>query len=113
MTDSDYTFPYEKELAAADPRLQEAQASWLSAIDEVRHLDRKTHHIVRLVCLAAARNLAGVERHARLAHESGATWEELVAAMSLTQPSFGLLPFVEALPAARRGFDAAPATESD
>jgi len=59
------------------------------------------------------RNGPGVERHARFAAEVGATWEEIAGTVILTQPGFGLLPAVEAMPHARRGFERAEATESD
>jgi hypothetical protein len=42
-----------------------------------------------------------------LAAEVGATWEEIATAVLLTEPAFGLLRAVEALPAARRGFKTA------
>jgi hypothetical protein len=48
-----------------------------------------------------------------LAKEVGATWEELVGSIMLTLPGFGLLPAVQALPYARRGFDSAPESETD
>ena len=49
-------------------------------------------------------NPPGVERHAMLAAEVGATWEEIAGAILLTQPSFGLVPALEAFPHARRGW---------
>jgi alkylhydroperoxidase/carboxymuconolactone decarboxylase family protein YurZ len=42
-----------------------------------------------------------------LAAEVGATWDEIASAIVLTEPAFGLLPAVEAMPSARRGFKAA------
>ena len=59
------------------------------------------------------RNPEGVERHAMLAAEVGATWDEVLGSVLLTTPGFGVLPAVEALQHARRGFDAAPAPEDD
>jgi len=44
-------------------------------------------------------------RHAMLAAEVGATWDEVAGAIVLTQPAFGLLSAVEALPYARRGWE--------
>ena len=49
---------------------------------------------------------AGIERHARLAAEVGATWDEIAGAILLTEPAFGILAAYEALPAARRGWRA-------
>jgi AhpD family alkylhydroperoxidase len=103
----EWTFPYEPALHEVAPALHAAQSAWLAAIDSLPQLDRKTHELIRLVCTAIRENDDGVERHARLATEAGATWDELVAALMLTQPAFGLLPAVEALEPARRGHEAA------
>ncbi len=59
------------------------------------------------------RNPAGVTRHAQLAREVGATWEEILGSIMLTVPGFGLLPAVEAIPHARRGFERAREAEAD
>ena len=47
------------------------------------------------------RNPEGVRRHAQLAREVGATWEEILGSIMLTVPGHGLLPAVEAIPHAR------------
>ena len=59
------------------------------------------------------RNAPGVQRHARLAAEVGATWDEILGSIMLSCPGFGLLPAVEAIPHARRGFVAARDPERD
>jgi hypothetical protein len=64
------------------------------------------------VCIVILRNGRGVRRHARLATEVGASWEEIVAVVVLTQPGFGILPAVEALPDARRGHEEGLAARS-
>jgi alkylhydroperoxidase/carboxymuconolactone decarboxylase family protein YurZ len=104
--EADWVFPSEKHLHDLSPALQEAQAAWLSAIDSLRSPDRKTHELIRLVCTVILRNPPGVERHAMLAAEVGATWAEIAGAILLTQPSFGLVPALEAFPHARRGWHA-------
>jgi alkylhydroperoxidase/carboxymuconolactone decarboxylase family protein YurZ len=109
----DYVFPFEKHLHAVAPGLHEAQNAWMSQIDSLRSPDRKTHELIRMVCTVILRNPAGVERHAQLAAEVGASWEEIAGAILLTEPAFGLLRAVEALPAARRGFNSAQASETD
>jgi AhpD family alkylhydroperoxidase len=103
---SEWSFSYEKPLHDVFPALHEAQSAWLSQIESLQALDRKTHEIVRMVVSVTARNAGGVQRHAQLAAEVGASWEELVAAIVLTEPTFGVLASVEALPAAREGFEA-------
>ena len=109
----DWTFPFEGPLHEVFPALHEAQNAWLSQIDSLTAPDRKTHELIRLVCTVILRNPPGVQRHAMLAKEFGASWEEIVGSIMLTLPGFGLLPAVEALPHAREGFDAAPEAEDD
>ena len=104
---ADWVFPSERHLHDLAPALQEAQAAWLASIDSLREPDRKTHELIRMVCTVILRNAPGVERHAMLAAEVGATWEEIAGAILLTQPSFGLVPALEAFPPARRGWHAA------
>jgi alkylhydroperoxidase/carboxymuconolactone decarboxylase family protein YurZ len=109
----DWSFPFEGPLHEVFPALHEAQNAWMSQIDSVGAPDRKTHELIRLACTVILRNPPGVERHARLAHEVGASWDEVLGTIMLTQPGFGLLPAVEAIPHARRGFDAAEEPEAD
>jgi hypothetical protein len=52
-------------------------------------------------------------RHAQLAREVGATWDEILGSIMLTVPGHGLLPAVEAIPHARRGYEAAKEPEQD
>jgi len=87
----------------------------MSQIDSLSAPDRRTHGLIRLVCTVVLRNPPGVERHARLAAEVGASWEEILGSIMLTCPGFGLLPAVEAIPHSKRGFKAAadPEREED
>jgi alkylhydroperoxidase/carboxymuconolactone decarboxylase family protein YurZ len=107
MNRDDWNFPFEAPLHDVFPALHEAQNSWMSQIDSLSAPDRRTHELIRLVCTVILRNPPGVERHARLAREVGASWEEILGSIMLTCPGFGLLPAVEAIPHARRGFKAA------
>jgi alkylhydroperoxidase/carboxymuconolactone decarboxylase family protein YurZ len=109
----EFAFSYEGPIHEVFPRLHEAQSEWLSAIDSLDSPDRKTHELVRLVCSVILRSQQGIERHARLAGEVGATWPEVLGTIMLTTANFGILPAVEALPMARRGYDAAPKPETD
>ena len=95
------------------PHLQAAQNAWMSQIDSLDAPDRKTHELIRMVVTVALRNPAGVRRHARFAHEVGATWEEILGSIMLTTPGLGLLPAVEAIPHARKGFETAREAEDD
>jgi alkylhydroperoxidase/carboxymuconolactone decarboxylase family protein YurZ len=109
----DWLFPFEAELHAVAPGLHEAQNAWLAQIDSLRAPDRKTHELIRMVCTVILRNPPGVERHAMLAAEVGATWEEIAGSIVLTEPAFGLLLVVEALPWARRGWGRGSAAVGD
>ena len=116
MTAPDYSgwnFPYEAALHDAFPTLHEAQLAWMSQIDSLRAPDRKTHELIRMVVTVSLRNPEGVKRHAQLAHEVGATWEEILGSIMLTVPGFGLLPAVAAIPHARAGYEAALEAEAD
>ncbi|MGQ0434755.1 MAG: carboxymuconolactone decarboxylase family protein [Microthrixaceae bacterium] len=109
----DWSFPFEEPLDEVFPALHSAQNAWLSQIDSLAAPDRKTHELIRLVCTVVLRNPPGVRRHAMLAKEVGASWDEILGSIMLTLPGFGLLPAVEAIPHAREGFDAAPEAEED
>lgn len=111
MNRDDWSFPFEGPLHEVFPALHEAQNTWMSQIDSLRAPDRKTHELIRLACTVILRNPPGIARHAQLAREVGASWDEVLGSIMLTCPGFGLLPAVEAIPHARRGFEAA--AESD
>jgi alkylhydroperoxidase/carboxymuconolactone decarboxylase family protein YurZ len=103
--------PFHGPLAEAFPALQWAQRAWLAQLESLSAPDRKTHELIRMVCSVIARNPAGIRRHALLAREVGATWEELLGSIMLTVPSAGLVPALEAIPEARKAFEEAPAPE--
>ena len=100
-----WRFPLESELHDFAPGLLEAQNSWLSQIDSLRAPDRKTHELIRMVCTVILRNPPGIQRHAMLAAEVGATWEEIAGSIVLTEPAFGIGQVFEAMPWARRGWE--------
>ena len=86
VTEDMWPFPTERFLHELAPGVLQAQNAWMASIDSLRAPDRKTHELIRMVCTVIARQLGGVERHARLAAEVGATWDELAAAIVLTEP---------------------------
>jgi alkylhydroperoxidase/carboxymuconolactone decarboxylase family protein YurZ len=100
-----WTFPFEADLNEVAPALLRAQNAWLSQIDSLPAPDRKTHELIRMVCSVAARNPLGIRRHAMLAAEVGATWEEVAGSVILAEPAFGILVVVEAFPWARKGWE--------
>ena len=87
------------------PALRAGQAEYLGAIDSLTAPDRRTHELIRLACSVILRHDNGIERHAMLAAEFGASWADIAGTLVLTQPGFGLAPANEALPAARVGFE--------
>jgi len=113
MTTDEWGFPFEAPIHDVFPALHEAQNAWMSQIDSLPAPDRKTHELIRLVCTVVLRNSDGIARHASLAREVGASWDEVLGSVMLTLPGFGLLPAAEAIPHARRGFDAAVAPDPD
>ena len=106
MTEQEWTFAWEAPVHEAFPALHEAQSAWLSSIDSLAAPDRRTHELIRLACQVIARHPGGVERHAMLAAELGASWEDVVGAIMLTTPAFGILGAAQALPVAKEGFAA-------
>jgi alkylhydroperoxidase/carboxymuconolactone decarboxylase family protein YurZ len=113
VTQNDWSFPFEGPLHEVFPALHEAQNTWMSQIDSLRAPDRKTHELIRLACTVILRNGQGILRHARLAREVGASWDEILGSIMLTCPGFGLLPAVEAIPFARQGFELAAEHDVD
>ena len=99
-----WPFPSETFLTEWAPAVLQAQNAWMASIDSLRAPDRKTHELIRMVCTVIARQPGGVQRHARLAAEVGATWDEIAGSILLTQPAFGIVLAIQALPSARRGF---------
>ncbi len=96
--------PFE-ELDDVAPGLMRSQNAWLSQIDSLAAPDRKTHELIRMVCSVVARNPQGIRRHAMLAAEVGASWEEVAGSVILAEPAFGILVAVEAFPWARKGWE--------
>jgi alkylhydroperoxidase/carboxymuconolactone decarboxylase family protein YurZ len=99
-----WPFPSERFLNEWAPGVLQAQNAWMASIDSLRAPDRKTHELIRMVCTVIARQPGGVQRHARLAAEVGASWDEISGSILLTEPAFGIVLAIQALPAARRGF---------
>ena len=108
-----WPFPSERFLNEWAPGVLQAQNAWMASIDSLRAPDRKTHELIRMVCTVIARQPGGVERHARLAAEVGATWDEIAGSILLTEPAFGIVLAIQALPAARRGFKKGTAGSHD
>ena len=104
VEDDVWPFPSERFLNEWAPGVLQAQNAWMASIDSLREPDRKTHELIRMVCTVVARQLGGVQRHARLAAEVGASWDEIAGSILLTEPAFGIVLAMQAIPAARRGY---------
>jgi alkylhydroperoxidase/carboxymuconolactone decarboxylase family protein YurZ len=111
--EQDWNFPFEEPLHEVFPQLHAAQNAWLSQLDSISAPDRKTHELIRLAVTVGLRIPEGVRRHARLAREVGASWEEILGSIMLTVPGHGLLPAVAAIPHARRGYEEALEAEQE
>ena len=111
--EQDWNFAFEEPLHEVFPQLHAAQNAWLAQLDSLGAPDRKTHELIRMAVTVCLRNPAGVRRHAQLAREVGATWEEILGSIMLTVPGLGLLPAVEAIPHARAGYEEAREAEAD
>lgn len=90
----------------AFPKATDALSGYLAQLEDLPGLDHKTNELVRLACTTILRHGPGVQRHAMLAAEFGASWDEVLGVLVLTQPSFGLVPAREMLSFARDGFEA-------
>src|SRR5580658_5032369 len=104
VTEEVWPFPSEKFLHEWAPGVQQAQNAWMASIDSLRAPDRKTHELIGMVCTVIARQPGGVQRHARLAAEGGATGDEVSGSILLTGPACGVALPIQAIPAARRGY---------
>ena len=62
----------------AFPAATDALSGSLAELEDLPALDNKTKELVRLACTTALRHGPGVRRHAMLAAEFGASWEEVL-----------------------------------
>lgn len=68
-------------------------------------LDAKTKQLINIAIQTANRNAKGVQMHAMMAKNEGATREEIVSAVVLNLHHSGLASVLECLPAAINGFE--------
>lgn len=108
-----WNFPFEEPLHEVFPALHAAQNAWMAQIDDLGAPDRRTHELIRMVVQVVIGHGDGVRRHAMLAHEVGASWDDILGAIMLTTPGCGLSPAVTAIPFAREGYEAARDAERD
>jgi AhpD family alkylhydroperoxidase len=86
------------EVAARFDDLIEAQKA-------LKGLDAKTKQLINIAIQTANRNPLGVQMHARIAKDEGASREEVIAAVVLNLHHSGFAKVLECLPAAIDGFE--------
>lgn len=86
------------EVAARFNELIEAQKA-------LKGLDAKTKQLINIAIQTANRNPRGVQLHAMMARNEGATREEIIAAVVLNLHHSGFASVLECLPAAIDGFE--------
>jgi AhpD family alkylhydroperoxidase len=86
------------ELAARFNELVEAQKS-------LKGMDAKTKQLINIAIQTANRNTRGVMMHAAMARNTGASREEVIAAVVMNLHLSGLAAVLEGLPAAVKGYD--------
>lgn len=86
------------ELAARFNDLVEAQKA-------LKGMDSKTKQLINIAIQTANRNAKGVMMHAAMAKNTGASRDEVVAAVVLNLHLSGLSAVLEGLPAAIKGYD--------
>lgn len=109
----DWNFPFEEPLHEVFPQLHAAQNAYMAQLDSLSAPDRRTHELIRLAVTVGIRSHEGVRRHARLAREVGASWEDILGSIMLTVPGHGLSSAVEAIPHARKGYEEAREAEQE
>jgi len=77
----------------------------IEAQKALKGLDAKTKQLINIAIQTANRNQRGVEMHAHMAKNEGATREEIVGAVVLNLHHSGFASVLECLPAAIQGFE--------
>jgi alkylhydroperoxidase/carboxymuconolactone decarboxylase family protein YurZ len=89
------------------PELAERFSNLVEVQRSLQGLDQKTKQLINVAIQTAIRNSQGVRMHAVLAHEAGATREEIVGAVVMNLHLTGLVTVLDCLPAALAGIEAA------
>ena len=77
----------------------------INAQKALKGLDAKTKQLINIAIQTANRNVRGVQMHAMMARDEGATREEIVGAVVLNLHHSGFASVLECLPAAIDGFE--------
>jgi AhpD family alkylhydroperoxidase len=77
----------------------------IEAQKALKGIDAKTKQLINIAIQTANRNSRGVQMHAMMAKNEGATREEIVGAVVLNLHHSGFASVLECLPAAINGFE--------
>jgi AhpD family alkylhydroperoxidase len=80
----------------------------IKAQKDLKGLNAKTKQLINIAIQTANRNVRGVQMHAMMAKNEGATREEIVGAVVLNLHHSGFTSVLECLPAAIEGFESTP-----
>jgi AhpD family alkylhydroperoxidase len=80
----------------------------IKAQKALKGLDDKTKQLINIAIQTANRNAQGVQMHAMMAKNEGATREEIIGAVVLNLHHSGFASVLECLPAAIEGFESTP-----
>lgn len=90
------------------PELSASLGKLIDAQKSLKGIDSKTKQLLNLAIQTANRNPMGVQMHAAMAKNEGASREEVLGAVVLNLHHSGLASVVECLPAAVKGFENLP-----
>ena len=89
------------------PELAERFNNLVEVQRTLNGLDAKTKQLINIAIQTSVRNSEGVRLHAIMAHQAGATKEEIVGAVVMNLHLTGLVTVLDSLPAALDGIDTA------
>jgi AhpD family alkylhydroperoxidase len=87
------------------PEVAERFNDLIEAQKALKGLDAKSKQLINIAIQTANRNPRGVQMHAMMAKNEGATREEIVGAVILNLHHSGFASVLECLPAAIDGFE--------
>ena len=77
----------------------------IQAQKDLKGLDAKTKQLINIAIQTANRNVRGVQMHAMMAKNDGASRDEVIGAVVLNLHHSGFASVLECLPAAIEGFE--------
>jgi len=96
MTDKNPYEIFQKEC----PELAERFNNLIEVQRSLKGLDQKTKQLINIAIQTSTKNVRGVKFHAVMAHQAGATKDEIVGAVVMNLHLTGLVNVLECLPAA-------------